>query len=255
MNMKDMIQRLTDLENEKTTLNESAVAECGGPAMPPAPVGNPVTMSVTLNASGKDHVSDLINMMKNAGLNAAQPVAPEMMPMRMDMEKFRGIVDSDEMPREEASMDDEVEEWANTPEGSDGEEKYFDPDVMTKDLAGGINREKKMFKKAQDGDNAMAVETIKQRLIKSLEEKKAKPDFLDADGDGDKEEPMKKAFADKKNKKSVEEGKWDYPDHMKKTVTTSDMGTTNAQRNREDRKAFRKKEKAKAHAALMKGKK
>jgi hypothetical protein len=51
----------------------------------------------------------------------------------------------------------------------------------------------------------------------------------------------------------VEEGKWDYPEHMKKTVTTSDMGTTNAQRNREERKEFRKKEKAKAHAELMKG--
>lgn len=51
----------------------------------------------------------------------------------------------------------------------------------------------------------------------------------------------------------LEEGKWDYPEHMKKTVTTSDMGTTNAQQNREERKAFRKKERAKAHAELMKG--
>jgi hypothetical protein len=32
--------------------------------------------------------------------------------------------------------------------------------------------------------------------------KKAKPDFIDADGDGDKEEPMKKAFKDKAKKDS-----------------------------------------------------
>ena len=39
----------------------------------------------------------------------------------------------------------------------------------------------------------------------SLEEK-AKPDYIDIDGDGDKEEPMKKAVKDKKKKKAVKEG-------------------------------------------------
>jgi hypothetical protein len=38
-----------------------------------------------------------------------------------------------------------------------------------------------------------------------VEEKKAKPDFLDMDGDGNKKEPMKKAIKDKKKKK-VSEG-------------------------------------------------
>ena len=45
-----------------------------------------------------------------------------------------------------------------------------------------------------------------------MESKGSKPDFLDADKDGDKKEPMKKAFADKKanpfgNKKTVDESK------------------------------------------------
>ena len=45
---------------------------------------------------------------------------------------------------------------------------------MTKDLSGGINREKKAYKAAQDGDNAMAVETsIKEQLWAALNEKKA----------------------------------------------------------------------------------
>lgn len=34
----------------------------------------------------------------------------------------------------------------------------------------------------------------------------AKPDYIDADKDGDKKEPMKKAVADKKKKDSVDEG-------------------------------------------------
>ena len=39
---------------------------------------------------------------------------------------------------------------------------------------------------------------LEQRLPK--ESKSKKPDYIDADGDGDKEEPMKKAFKDKKKK-------------------------------------------------------
>ena len=38
------------------------------------------------------------------------------------------------------------------------EEDYKDHQYMTKDLSGGLNREKKAYAKAQDGDNAMAVE-------------------------------------------------------------------------------------------------
>ena len=47
----------------------------------------------------------------------------------------------------------------------------------------------------------------------SLEEKKAKPDFLDLDGDGDIEEPMKKAAKEKN-----EAAKPDYLDFDKRRV-------------------------------------
>jgi len=40
----------------------------------------------------------------------------------------------------------------------------------------------------------------------SEREEKAKPDYIDIDGDGDKKEPMKKAVKDKKKKKTVKEG-------------------------------------------------
>lgn len=66
------------------------------------------------------------------------------------------------------------ESYANSPDGSPDEEEYKDTQYMTKDLSGGLNREKKMYAKAQDGDNAMAVESIKDMLYRALAEKKSK---------------------------------------------------------------------------------
>lgn len=48
-------------------------------------------------------------------------------------------------------------------------------------------------------ENMLMLETVRALLKAHLAEK-AKPDFADIDGDGDKKEPMKKAAADKKKK-------------------------------------------------------
>lgn len=231
---------------------DSQSESCGGvtPQMPPPALpapedkGDQVSMNVSINARGKDHVADLIDIMKNAGVTKPEPVTAKMMPMRLDMEKFKDIVDGpmsrksygsgiDNRPGEEYmssdelmsggddlhkqkhpadlrvkdpsgfdGMEDQVEEWDNAPD-----EKHSDHNYMIKDLSGGINKSKKMFKKAQDGDNAMTAEQTRHRSIKDqlyamLENKKAKPDFLDIDGDGDTKEPMKKAAKDAKKKKA-----------------------------------------------------
>jgi hypothetical protein len=97
--------------------------------------------------------------------------------------------------------DEQIAEWDNEPD-----EEYKDTNYMTKEISGGINRQKKMYKKAEDGDNAMAVESIKSRLLKALAEAKSKPDFLDVDKDKNTKEPFKKALNDKK-KKPVGEAK------------------------------------------------
>ena len=76
------------------------IEECGmaeGPMgmAPPTPEmdkGNPVTVNVSMNASGKEHVADLLDMMKNAGLGDATPAADAMMSPRMDMERLSGIM-------------------------------------------------------------------------------------------------------------------------------------------------------------------
>jgi hypothetical protein len=183
MDMKKLIESMDHIE------------ECGMNEMPPAPMdqGSPVSMNVSLNASGKDHVADLLDMMKNAGLQQAAPVSAKMLSPRMDMERLRAAVDEPEMGEEEVVAD---EDYANAPD-----EEYGDIEDVT---ASGddLHKSKKSYKAAAGGDNPMNFEDeIKERLMAALEEKKAKPDFLDVDGDGDKEEPMKKAVKDKEEDK------------------------------------------------------
>ena len=151
-----------DLTMKKYIKESKELEECGPDMSMPRQEGNPVTMSVTLNASGEQHVQDLIRMMQLAGAKDAAPVASmHVGPVDKhdDMVNMMRMVSDDQ----EESVE---EEWDNAPA-----EEYKDHKHMTKDLSGGLNREKKAYAKAQDGDNAMAVESIKDALIKALEEK------------------------------------------------------------------------------------
>jgi len=234
MNMKKLIESMDHIE-------ECGMTEDPMPtAMPGADAGQPVSMNVSINASGKDHVADLIDMMKNAGMSAAEPVGAPSLGMRGDMEKFRSAMDDDpEIPGDDDNPDDtdlkagtlgaigggalgmalggplgaltgaaagdsltdeelateaDLEEYANEPDAQYGDMSDAIPD------GNDLNRKKKSYAATQDGDNPMAVENIKATLMAALQEKKAKPDYIDLDGDGDKKEPMKKAAEDKKSK-------------------------------------------------------
>lgn len=189
----------------------SNIEECGVeegmpmvPPMPPQPQedkGNPVTMNVSLNASGKDHVSDLIDMMKNAGLKDAEPVGPDMLPMRRDMERLRDIVDEpkdmddlkpgiqdEPCPKcgkkhigasscmDDIEMDDEaVAEYDNEPEE---EYKAIDDVINSGD---DLHKSKKAYAATQLGDNPMNVEdeedsledNIREELYKAIQAKMA----------------------------------------------------------------------------------
>jgi hypothetical protein len=121
----------------------------------------------------------------------------------MDMARMRDIIKKPE--------DDQKEEtFANEPD-----EKVSDIDTLVNVHSGGLNRQKKTYPKVASGDNPMAAEDkiTEEELTNSLrtqyesfksayqtEAKKAKPDFLDMDKDGDKKEPMKKAVKDKEAK-------------------------------------------------------
>ena len=121
----------------------------------------------------------------------------------MDMARMRDIVKNPEDEKQE-------ETFANEPE-----EKVQDIDSLVNKHSGGLNRQKTQYRKEYPGDNHMAAEDkiTEQDLANSLrnqyesfkeayqtEAKKAKPDFLDMDKDGDKKEPMKKAIKDKEAK-------------------------------------------------------
>ena len=158
------------------------------------------SMNVSMTADTADQVAELMKLLKNAGMSDAAPVSSMMAPMpsmppmgaaapkQDSMADFIGMVGGDEMdgPSEPCSVCGEVHEetscsedtseydavvaeWDNSPD-----EEYKDANYMLNDLAGGINRPKKAYAKAQDGDNAMAVEAIKSDLRKALEEALAK---------------------------------------------------------------------------------
>ena len=113
-----------------------------------------------------------------------------------------------------APDDEKAEEtFANEPE-----EKVSDVDTLVNVHSGGLNKQKQQVRKEYPGDNPLAVkeDTITEEDLANsfraqyedfktsyqeaakVTEKKAKPDFLDMDKDGDKKEPMKKAISDKK---------------------------------------------------------
>tara|TARA_Y100001937_G_scaffold103617_1_gene142910 strand:- start:2675 stop:3568 length:894 start_codon:yes stop_codon:yes gene_type:complete len=124
----------------------------------------------------------------------------------MDMARMRDVIKNPEDEQKE-------ETFANEPE-----EKVQDVDSLVNKHSGGLNRQKKTYPKVASGDNPMAYAEDKiteEDLANSLraqyesfksayqtEAKKAKPDFLDMDKDGNKTEPMKKAVKDKEEKEA-----------------------------------------------------
>jgi len=124
---------------------------------------------------------------------------------------------SGEMAKLRDMMTAPAEEKAEETFDNEPEEKVSDIDTLVNVHSGGLNRKKQAFAKAQDGDNAMAVEdtitaedltnsfreqyeAFKEAYQKEAKIAEAKPDFLDMDKDGDKKEPMKKAIKDKEAK-------------------------------------------------------
>jgi hypothetical protein len=171
-NVNDMKTILESIQS----VDECGMGEGGMPMDMPSEPEDKMSMNVSLNARG-DAVEDLIKLMGGA---ISPQDAPVSMPMPMpsagpdthdhemgDMKKMMKLASDADM--EPQADEPEMEDWDNSPE-----EEYSDTKTMTKDLSGGINREKKAYKAAQDGDNAMAVETsIKEQLWAALNEKKA----------------------------------------------------------------------------------
>jgi hypothetical protein len=110
-----------------------------------------------------------------AAMPSSDPHSDDMDDMRrmisISSDDDESLMQPDEEPDEEPESN---EEFANAPD-----EKYADHNTMTKDLSGGINRQKKSYKPAAGGDNPMTKmhgtvtkESIKETLWAALSEKK-----------------------------------------------------------------------------------
>jgi hypothetical protein len=203
--------------NMKKLIESIDVAQEGLPNPMPSTApemdkGNPVTMNVSMNASGKEHVADLIDMMKNAGMEGAKEVDADIMPMRRDMERLRDIVKGPDMEKDmddlkpgmqdepcdncgkqhvgasscndDIEMDDEAvadEAYANEPD-----EKYSAIDDVI-NSGDDLHKSKAAYPATQGGDNPMALQDeIKEKLAARLKELMA-GDVEEA-GDHDHEE-------------------------------------------------------------------
>jgi len=221
MDMKNILQNMdaaaagekpstaqADVNDMKTILESiQSVEECGMGEMPrqmPQEPKDKMSMNVTLNAQG-DAVEDLIKLMGGAVTPQEAPVRmPAEMPMAHDhgddmddmgdMQKLMKISSGE--PMEDEVADDEAVEEAEGEYSNSPDEEYQDHEYMTKDLAGGMHKEKKSYKPTNGGDNPMALEqSIKEELWAALNEKftegrgrgrgkKAKEDIETTEGRG-----------------------------------------------------------------------
>lgn len=218
MDMKKILESLDSAEKGETKANPAeagsmkkilesfnAVEEgCGDYSAPSMPEPEKVTMNVSLNAQGVDAIEDLLGLMGKS----KEPVRPMQGGAAFDLDtdgmddmqlKMAGPKDShDDMKKlmaitSDPIMDDDIdtEDYDNAPD-----EEYRDDDYMTRDISGGLNRQKKQYPASVRGDNAMSVESIKDRLYAALNEKKGS----DQDDDGDKD------FADVQIARMVKSG-------------------------------------------------
>jgi hypothetical protein len=150
--------------------------------------------------------------MKKDKMNESVVIAtdtPEEASMMMQLLKLAGVkpVDQSMLNQPEVKAD---EDYANTPNAKVSDIGAATPNGTDQ------NRQKGSYNVAAGGDNPMVLkmsesDITEEHLSNSLraqyesfkqtyQEAKAKPDYLDFDKDGNKEEPMKKALKDKEKK-------------------------------------------------------
>jgi len=160
--MAELENKLKEHLEEHITVNTTSTNEAG------------VEDNVTVTANGADAM-ELVQMLKMAGIGgqaeAQVEVPAEEMPCTAEP-----IDDIDDManmikiiPLDDIEAVEEEAELANAPD-----EKYADTDTLVNKISGGLNRQKKSYAKAEDGDNPMAVteseEELTARLLKEYDE-------------------------------------------------------------------------------------
>ena len=199
-----------------------------------------VKESIQISADTPQEASMMMQLLKLAGV---QPVDQAMISQgEPEAEPEAQVTHDDEMGSQEMGrirdiMTAPAEEKQAETFDNEPEEKVQDIDSLVNKHSGGLNRKKQAFAKAQDGDNAMAVEDtitaedltnslraqyegFKEAYQKEARIAEAKPDFLDMDKDGDKKEPMKKAIKDKEAKTEAKDEKCEKCGKMHLTASS-----------------------------------
>jgi hypothetical protein len=162
---------LADLRAKK--VDEELVDECGMdmPMSSPKQQDN-VSMNISMNGAGPGGIRDLMDILRDIENGSDEGDMDSNMGVIID--KMAGDDDAHEEPL--LGMD-EAEGGGFDQASTTPDETYQDTDYMTKDLAGGINGPKDMYKHSyRQGDNpmAMTMETLTNRLSNLYQEVKSR---------------------------------------------------------------------------------
>ena len=145
---------------------------------------NEASMNISMNGNDATEVAELVKLLQNAGMPQAGPVADIPMPpskqlptphdhdshdnMKAMMTLMGGEEDApcgEDCGCESCAADESIDEWDNSPE-----EEYSDVSAVIPD-GNDLNKSKKPYPAVDGGDNAMALESIKETLWAALQEK------------------------------------------------------------------------------------
>lgn len=164
-------EKKTD-EAVEETVEEETVEECPPGMGMKGDQPDHVNMNVNMSGAGEGGIRDLLNILKDLSDNDNLP-GPHGNDSSNDDDLDIILKTAGAKPHSHDDKEDETEE-AFQDATTEPDAEYQDVEFMTKDLAGGLNRPKKAFAKAQDGDNAMAVESLKEKLSSLYQELKSK---------------------------------------------------------------------------------
>ena len=153
-------------------VDEELVDECGMdmPSMGAPKQQDNVTMNISMNGSGSGGIRDLMNILRDLEDGPGDGGMDDEMGVIID--KMAGDDHDHEVPL--IGMD-EAEAGGFDQASTTPDETYKDTEYMTKDLSGGINGPKTMYKHSyRQGDNPMAMETLTNRLSNLYQEVKSR---------------------------------------------------------------------------------
>ena len=162
---------LKDLRDKKE-VDESLVDECGmGPMSSPGQ-SDSVNMNISMNASGPGGIRDLMDILRDIEDGPADGGNDMDDEMGVIIDKMAG----DEEGHEEPLLGVDEADGAGFDHASTSPDpEYADTNFMTKDIAGGINGPKDMYKHSyRQGDNPMAMEALTNRLANLYQEVKSR---------------------------------------------------------------------------------